>query len=75
MISWDGVLILTFDGFPSSVRKMKEKIDENFELQKENNGSKFPKSTIGAQTNSKEMSKEQFEKLKEVKKKKKKIIK
>ena len=48
-VAWNGVLTLVYSGFPPQLAKIKSKLNEaEFGLKKENFGSKWPKSTLGA---------------------------
>ena len=66
MVAWDGVLILIFKGFPIPLREMKDSMEKKFDLSPENSGSKFPKTTLGAQTKSDGLRMDQLSKLKKV---------
>eukprot|EP00124_Ichthyophonus_hoferi_P002180 Ihof_evm3s139 gene=Ihof_evmTU3s139 len=43
IVAWNGVLTLAFEGFPSSVVALKERLSSSLDLKPENPGSKWPK--------------------------------
>ncbi len=64
-IAWNGVLVLVFRKFTSSILSLKAEIDSSLEsvICKENPGSKYPKSTIAALADNEQLSLEEFTKL------------
>ena len=56
-VAWNGVLVLTFDGFPPALAHIKERLASSapeLNLQAENFGSKWPKCTLAALTDAAE---------------------
>eukprot|EP01024_Parvocaulis_polyphysoides_P050842 TRINITY_DN4963_c0_g2_i1.p1 TRINITY_DN4963_c0_g2~~TRINITY_DN4963_c0_g2_i1.p1 ORF type:complete len:244 (+),score=31.21 TRINITY_DN4963_c0_g2_i1:106-837(+) len=66
-ISWQGVITLAYSGFPQPLLNLKEKLNQNCEnLPKENPGSKWPKTTLGAIRDDRRITPEEFLKLKDI---------
>ena len=54
-VAWDGVLVLAFEGFPADLARLKERLGSSNvgkQLVKEGFGSKWPKTTLAALTDS-----------------------
>ena len=69
-VSWNGCIVLVFDGFPPPLVQAKTRIENNsarLHLKEENFGSKWPKTTLGAVLDgADELSPEQFKTLKNI---------
>ena len=69
-VTWNGCIVLVYDGFPPPLVQAKTRIENNnnaLHLKEENFGSKWPKTTLGAVLNgADEMSPEQFKTLKNI---------
>ncbi len=70
-ISWNGCIVLVYDGFPPPLVQAKTRITSNnnaaLHLKEENFGSKWPKTTLGAVLDdADELSVEQFTRLKNI---------
>eukprot|EP01025_Chloroclados_australasicus_P020948 TRINITY_DN2201_c1_g2_i2.p1 TRINITY_DN2201_c1_g2~~TRINITY_DN2201_c1_g2_i2.p1 ORF type:complete len:240 (+),score=14.30 TRINITY_DN2201_c1_g2_i2:141-860(+) len=66
-ISWQGVLTIAYSGFPESLLKLKLQLLEKCEnLPKENSGSKWPKTTLGAVKDNRRLTPKEMEKLKSI---------
>lgn len=66
-ISWQGVLTLAYRGFPPALLALKQNIADLYgSLPKENPGSKWPKTTIGAVKDGKRLTPQQFHTLREI---------
>lgn len=67
-ISWNGCIVLVYDGFPPPLVQAKTRIASNNNAAlHENFGSKWPKTTLGAVTDdADELSEEQFTRLKNI---------
>eukprot|EP01023_Acetabularia_acetabulum_P066905 TRINITY_DN9108_c1_g1_i4.p1 TRINITY_DN9108_c1_g1~~TRINITY_DN9108_c1_g1_i4.p1 ORF type:complete len:272 (-),score=35.53 TRINITY_DN9108_c1_g1_i4:95-910(-) len=66
-ISWQGVLTLAYSGFPQPLLDLKQRLNQNCSnLPKENPGSKWPKTTLGAVQDNRRITPEEFEKLKAI---------
>lgn len=66
MVSWNGVLVVAFKGWPESVLNLKSKLNESELLVKENPGSMWPKCTIGCLKDRKRLKYEELVKLNEL---------
>lgn len=69
-VSWNGCIVLVYDGFPPPLVQAKTIIENNnagLHLKEENFGSKWPKTTLGAVLDdADELSPEQFKALKNI---------
>eukprot|EP00986_Skeletonema_menzelii_P000947 scaffold266_cov76-Skeletonema_menzelii.AAC.12 len=69
-VSWNGCIVLVYDGFPPPLVQAKTRIenhDTRLHLKEENFGSKWPKTTLGAVLDgADELSPEQFVTLKKI---------
>ncbi|KAK1740367.1 hypothetical protein QTG54_009317 [Skeletonema marinoi] len=70
-ISWNGCIVLVYDGFPPPLVQAKMRITNNndvmLRLKEENFGSKWPKTTLGAVNDgADELSLEQFTRLRDI---------
>lgn len=63
MISWNGVLVLAFTGFPRIVLKLKNNLNKFEHLVNENSGSTWPKCTLAALNDNQRLSPEQLQRL------------
>ena len=66
MVSWNGVLVVAFKGWPDTVLNLKSKLNESELLVKENPGSMWPKCTIGCLKDRKRLKYEELVKLNEL---------
>lgn len=63
-VSWYSVITLAYEGFSRSLLQMKAEIDQRVpELKRENPGSRWPKTTLACLRDSKELSREQVDDL------------
>ena len=53
LVAFSGVLLLTFEGFPEPLARLKGRLTEAYGLQEEAPGSRFPKSSLAALKESK----------------------
>ena len=66
-VAWNGVLTLVYSGFPPVLTQLKDRLNEpSSGLKKENFGSKWPKSTLGALADGAELTLEELTKLQAV---------
>ncbi|GAX84140.1 hypothetical protein CEUSTIGMA_g11563.t1 [Chlamydomonas eustigma] len=63
-LSWSGVLVLTYEGFPRALESLKEHIASNItSLPPENSGSKWPKTSLGCLADGVRITPQQMELL------------
>lgn len=66
-VAWNGVLTLAFEEFPAPVEELKKRVADEFELGRENFGSRWPKVTLAAQVDdADELSAVQLEALRDL---------
>lgn len=66
-ISWSGVPTLAYIGFSATILKIKDKLDKSISgISNENEGSKWPKTTLGALKDGKILSKENLYLLRDI---------
>jgi hypothetical protein len=63
-VSWQGVITLAYKGFPQNLVELKQQLTDYYQaLPKENPGSKWPKTSLGALKEGKRLTPEQLDKL------------
>jgi hypothetical protein len=63
-VSWQGVITLAYKGFPPALVNLKKDLTDYFQhLPKENPGSRWPKTSLGALKDGQRLTPEQLEQL------------